>query len=278
MIKSLLAAVDGSVYTEAVLRYSILLARAFQAKLRVITVLDVRIFEWSTYIGVEGFAPILPSSTYLSESRRILEQKASKVLHKCKKILTKEALSATLEKFEGAPVEVICDQALRTDLVVLGARGEFAKWRSKLIGATAEAVSRQCHKPLLISPQDYQPITRVLIPYDGSKNSSRALQLAGFVASHLGIPATVLTVDNNLDQAQAVALRGREYLSAFDLTADVKTLRGDPDEEIARFAHEKKYDLVIMGAYGHSRIREAILGSTTEQVMRKIRTPLILVK
>jgi len=67
MIKSILLAVDGSAFTEPVLQYGITLAQKFQALLRVLTVIDIRIFEWAVAIGVEGFAPIIPSSGYQEE-------------------------------------------------------------------------------------------------------------------------------------------------------------------------------------------------------------------
>ena len=60
MVKSILLAVDGSAYTEFVLKYGVALAKAFDAHLRVLTVVDVRFFEWAVAIGVEGFAPVLP--------------------------------------------------------------------------------------------------------------------------------------------------------------------------------------------------------------------------
>lgn len=278
MIKSLLVGVDGSEYTDSVLKYSIEMARAFEAKLRVMTIIDVRIFEWSVYMGVDGFAPVFPSSVYLDESRKLLNQKADSVLGKCKEILDQAGVSYTIEKVEGAPVDTICDKANVTDMVVLGAHGEFARWGTKMMGATTEAISKQCEKPLFIVPKQVKKIKKILAPYDGSRNSNRALPMAGFFGTKFGAPITVFTVDDNLEAAQTVAKEGKEYLSAYDVPVEIETRKGNPDEEIVRYCDEGNFDLIVMGAYGHSRIKEAILGSTTEQVMRTARVPVILVK
>jgi len=278
MIKSILVGVDGSEYTDSVLKYSINMARAFGAKLRVITIIDVRIFEWSVYMGVDGFAPVFPSSVYLDESRKLLNQKADSVLKKCQEILDQAGVSYTTEKVEGAPVDVICEKANVTDMIVLGAHGEFARWGTKMMGATTEAISRQCDKPLFVAPKQVKEIKKILAPYDGSRNSNKALPLAGFFGIKFGAHVTVFAVDNNLEAAQSIAKEGKEYLSAYDIFVEIETRKGNPDEEIVRFSDEGNFDLIIMGAYGHSRIKEAILGSTTEQVMRNTQIPVILVK
>ena len=278
MIKSILVGVDGSEYTDSVLKYSINMARAFDAKLRVITIIDVRIFEWSVYMGVDGFAPVFPSSVYLDESRKLLNQKADSVLKKCREILDQSGVSYTTEKIEGAPVDIICEKANVTDMVILGAHGEFARWGAKMMGATTEAISRQCEKPLFIAPKQVNDIKKILTPYDGSRNSNKALPMAGFFGTKFKAPITIFTVDNNPEMAKSIAKEGKEYLSAYDISIEIKTQKGDPDEEIVRFCDKNHFDLIIMGAYGHSRIKETILGSTTEQVMRNAHVPVLLVR
>ena len=279
MIKSILIAVDGAKYTDPVMKYAIYMAKAFGAKLNIVTVIDVRIFEWSVYLSVDGFAPVMPSSAYLEESKQLLQEKSEKVLQKCIELVKDENINYTATKLEGSPVEILSSQANIVDLILLGARGEFAKWgRSRLMGATVEAISRECNRPIFISPQKFTPIKKILIPYDGSVNSNRALPFAGYFASNLNAEANVFTVSNNEDSAKLVLEEADKYLESFDIQTKTKARRGHPDDEILNFAGEKSMDLIIMGAYGHSRIKKAILGSTTEQVMRNATVPILLVK
>lgn len=279
MIKSILIAVDGAEYTNPVMKYAVYLAKAFQAKLNIITVVDVRIFEWSVYLGVDGFAPVMPSTSYLDESKLLLQEKAEKVLQKCVDIVRAENISYTASKHEGSPVEMISNQANIVDMIILGARGEFAKWgRSRLMGATVEAISRECNKPLFISPKVFRPFRNILIPYDGSINSNRALPYAGYFASSFKSIAYVFTVDNSLESANIILTEGKNYLQSYEIEIKTKARSGHADEEILNYANEKEMDLIVMGAYGHSRIKEAILGSTTERVMRNATLPLLLVK
>jgi nucleotide-binding universal stress UspA family protein len=278
MIKSILLAVDGSVYSESVLKYGIGLSKAFEAKLRVITVVDIRYFDWTVSIGMDGLAPIMPSPAYQQESKRIIDEKAEEVLKKCNEVLTEENANFEMEKVEGLPIETICEKSHLADLVVMGPRGEFAKWGGIMMGTTLEAVTRQCNKPIFITTLDYNQLKKILIAYDGSNNSSKALQMAGYFGLNLKLPITLLTVGSDLSIGEQILKEGLDYLSNYNVQVETKFISGDPVNQICSFSELGDYSLLIMGAYGHSRIREAILGSNTVQVMRKIKIPLLLAK
>jgi nucleotide-binding universal stress UspA family protein len=279
MIKSILLAIDGSNYTEAILKYGIDLAQKIDAHLRVLTVIDIRIFEWAVAIGVEGFAPIIPSTTYQEESQKILEDKAEKVLERAGKVLAREGVSHDLEKASGSPVEIICDRSRLADLVIMGSRGEFGSWRDKMLGATLEATTRLCIKPVMVTEKEYSPVTNILVAYDGSNNSNKALPWAGFLARQFDTPLTILTVGSDEESARSTLKEASEYLASYKLQK-LNTLaqEGDTEIKIVETCKEIKADLIIMGSYGHSRIREAILGSSTVQVMRKAPVPVLMVK
>ncbi len=279
MVKSILLAIDGSAYTEFVLRYGVNLAKTFDAHLRVLTVVDVRFFEWAVAIGVEGFAPVLPSTAFQEESQKILEEKADRVLERASELLKKEGVPFTVEKESGSPVEVICEKVKVADLLVMGARGEFEKWSDKMLGATFESVSRLSIKPIFVVHKAFEPLDSLLLAYDGSENSNRALPWAGFWAEKLQAPLTVLTVEDDPESARKIVDEAVAYLNAYQIPQLTPlTKGGDAAETIVATARELGVKAIIMGSYGHSRIREAILGSTTVQVMRKSPVPVLMVK
>jgi nucleotide-binding universal stress UspA family protein len=279
MIKSILLAVDGSAFTEPVLQYGVNFAKDFKAFLRVLTVIDIRIFEWAVAIGVEGFAPIIPSSGYQEESQKLLEQKAEEVLKKTETILSKSGVDYVLEKESGNPVDVICDKARLTDMLMIGARGEFAKWSDKMLGATLEMITRLCIKPVFITPKTFKVMKKILVAYDGSENASKALSLAAHFASNLKLPLVIMNVNDSEEEGRSILSEAREYLNAYQIPKlEDKIVQGVADERIVQISSELNADLIVMGSYGHSRIREAILGSTTVQTMRKATVPVLMAR
>jgi nucleotide-binding universal stress UspA family protein len=56
------------------------------------------------------------------------------------------------------------------------------------------------------------------------------------------------------------------------------TLSGKEPDEIIKFIREGAVELMVMGAYGHNRLRELFLGSTTSHVIRKSPVPVLLTR
>lgn len=278
MIKSICLPVDGSVYTDAQLKHAMSLAKPFGATIKVISIVDVRILEWAVVMGTDGFVPVIPSNVYKEESKKMLEDKAAAVLEKCAEILTNRKIDFTTEQALGSPADIILEQAPFVDLLVIGARGEFAKWKTNLVGATVDAVVRQWNKPILVTPQKHQRLRKLLFPYDGSEKSNRALQLAAFVASRLKLPIVVQTVHTKEGTRRRLLHEASTYLEPHKINYETVGMSGNPEKEIIQMTNDMKCNLIIMGAFGHSRIREAILGSTTEQVIRNTRVPILLSK
>jgi nucleotide-binding universal stress UspA family protein len=278
MIKSILLSVDGSLYTESAIRNAIHLAHAFGAKIRVLSVVDVRTFEWAMSVGADAFVPIIPSAVYLEETKKLQKQKAEAVLQKSEALLREAGVKFVLNREAGSPTEVISERIRRADLLVMGARGEFAAWKSKEIGATLDYVTRQVRKPILIVSKDFKPITNILAAYDGSDTANKALSLAGYFANKLHLPVTVLAISSRKNGAALMLDEAEEYLGNYDVVCRKIRIAGTPESKICEYAHEHRFDLIVMGAYGHSRIREAILGSTTQTVMRMAQVPVLLAK
>lgn len=278
MIKSILLSIDGSIYTEPAIRNAIHLAHAFGAKIRVLSVVDVRTFEWAMSVGADAFVPVIPSAMYLDETKKLQQQKAAAILQKSEALLREANLQYTLSQESGSPTEVISEHIRTADLLMMGARGEFAVWKSKDIGETLDYVSRNVNKPIFIVSKDFKPITKILAAYDGSDTANRALSFAGYLANKLAVAVTVLAVSSRKEEAKRILKEAEQYLSNYDITCEKVHLPGTPESKICGYAHENQFDLIVMGAYGHSRIREAILGSTTQTVIRMAKIPVLLAK
>ncbi len=278
MFKSIMLAVDGSAYTDAVLAYGIDLAKKYTSHLWVLTVADIRIFEWASAVGSDGFISIVPSGSYQDTSKQLLEEKSQKILDKCSDRLVASGVSFSGEKIAGAPVDIIAERAQIADLIILGQRGEFARWEKKALGATVEAVSRLIHKPLLIVKTAYKPIRKILVGYDGSNHANRALQHVAQLAENTPAEVMVICVNDDTELAQHFCKEAMTYLDHYKINAQCSVTGGHPDEQLTKAAVAGAYDLMAIGAYGRSRVREALLGSTTDHILRASPCAVLLAK
>jgi nucleotide-binding universal stress UspA family protein len=60
------------------------------------------------------------------------------------------------------------------------------------------------------------------------------------------------------------------------IACEVDICRGNAHEDLVRYVEDHGHDLLFMGAFGHRRIVEWILGSTTQYLLRRSPVPLIL--
>ncbi|HOX85510.1 MAG TPA: universal stress protein [bacterium] len=278
MFKNILLAVDGSNYSDTVIAHGIELAKAFKSHISVLTVSDIRIFEWASAIGADGFVPVIPTGIYKEESSRLLDEKSDKILAKTAHLLEKENLAFETSKVVGAPVDAILEHSLTADLVIMGKRGEYERWDNKALGATVESVGRSIRKPLIVSKRTFQPIRRVLIAYDGSDHANRALQYAGHIAEALCAQIHILVVTDDRELGEHFAKEAENYLINYQVTLQTTIQEGSPDKVICEIAANEKVDLIAIGAYGRSRIKETILGSTTEHILRLSTCPVLLAR
>ncbi len=279
MIRSILLPVDGSIYSESVLQYGIFLGKKLDALLRVITVIDLRLFEWNMSTGADNFIPVVTPAEFQEETHKMLETKADAILHKSKAILQESGLAFELNKITGIPVDEICVASKSCDLVIMGIRGEYEHWTSRLLGAVTEAVTRQIAKPVLLVDRTFTEIKRVLCGYDRSDSSNKALQLSAFLAGALKTEVQVAAVFNQNEEREEVLEEAEQYLKPYKIEFTLRHETGTAAEALIEAQNSAPFpSLLCMGSYGHSRLREAILGSTTVQVMRKANKPILLAK
>lgn len=279
MIKSVLLPIDGSPYTETILNYGEYFHKKFGAFIRLLSVVDIRLFDWSIATSADSFVPILPSAEFQEESQKIQDEKAQKVIEKASKILDAKKVTYEVTKVSGIPVEEICQYAKTTDMVIMGVRGEYERWSGKLLGATAEAVTRQISKPIMLVDKTFKEIQQIQCGYDGSVTANHALQMAAFVAKTLKLPLKVIAVFDSEDEAQTVLKEAEQYLIPYQIKFELHHEKGDADDVlVAQQNNAQVPSLMVIGGYGKSRLAEAILGSTTVHVMRKAAKPILLVK
>ncbi|MCZ7661495.1 MAG: universal stress protein [Thermoleophilia bacterium] len=274
MIKSILVALDGSAHAAAARDHAVELARLYQAKVIGLHVLDVRLLEMPPYLeySYEGI-PLTPLPSEMLEGFR---QKADKVLVGFREAMNATGVPTDARLEEGVPAETIAELGDAADLVVMGKRGEHARWGRDLLGATTEGVVRRIKTPVLLTERDAVPLAEVVLLYDGSHPANRALKLAADLVSHAGLGLRVMTAADDLDHAGKVQRDARDYLDAFDFAVEYRLRTGDAVLAVLQELEDDPAGLVVMGSQGRSLLRRLVLGSTAEELMRSIDVPVLL--
>ncbi len=178
----------------------------------------------------------------------------------------------------GLPYEEILRESERYDLVLLGHEGHFRLGTEDLPDETLWNVLKRGPRPVVIAPPKPSAGSSVVVAYNGSLQADRALQ--SFQPSGLDLreEVCILTTGDDREEAARQAARAVEFLSLHRIKAVTRAL-GPVDsvsQAILDEVRQRNARLLVMGAYGHSTVREFLLGSTTKAVLKESPVPVFL--
>ncbi|WP_457630779.1 universal stress protein [Oceanithermus sp.] len=274
MIKRVLLATDGSKPALAAEKLAAWLAYKTEAQLEVLYVRDIRLIRMPELMDWGAIS--VPVPVYHEEIEKVLTARAEAVLERVRRETGSAGVEVVPEIRTGVPYQVIAEEARTADLVVLGRAGEASGHEATGLGSTIERVVRTSPTPVVVSALEPRQPQRLLLAYDGSDPAARALHISAELAAALGLPVTVLTVNDDALKAESLAAEAASYLEDHGLTVEIQTAGGEPDERILEA--ETPDDLLAMGAFGRGLIRNLLLGSTAELVLRRAVGPVLVVR
>ena len=280
MYKNILLCTDGSAAAEVAGDYAIWLAKKLGARLCVLYITDIRILEGPLMADVSGALGAQPYPALLPHLQEIQREKAATIFAALEKRCQVKSVACETIHETGNLVHTLLEHERTADIVVFGQRGEHADWVGDMLGSSVERMVRASHKPCMVTPGEFRPVKLLLIAYDGSVESNKALHAGVDLATALGTELTIVTVCQRETEESASKLLNEAVQLASDhgVKARAQLAHGNAEAEILKLAETSDADLIVMGAYGHTRIRELILGSTTSHVMRKANVPVLLVR
>ncbi|MBC01608.1 MAG: universal stress protein UspA [Rhodobacteraceae bacterium] len=282
-MSKLIALVDGSLYSHSVCDHAAWIAKRNGAAVEVLHVLGRRQAEGGA-ANLSGNIALGARTTLLNElsdldaqMAKLSQKRGRAILDDAQRVLEEDGVSAVTTRLRtGDIVETLADVEADADLVVIGKRGEAADFAKLHLGSNLERIVRSSKKPVLVAARAFKPIKRFLVAYDGGTSSMKAIDHIARSKVFAGLECRLLTVgvDNaetrrKLDNATATLEAG-----GYEVRAGI--VQGQADAAIAATVESEGIDLLVMGAYGHSRIRSLIIGSTTTEMIRSCKVPVLL--
>jgi nucleotide-binding universal stress UspA family protein len=218
------------------------------------------------------------SAVYIADQTDIAHEKAEGVHDEIAEPCTRANVSWSWEVLEGDHNDLLAERSHYADVILV----------SQLHGASSEAgiglhrpddLLFMASCPVLVLPQAWTSETlgtRVLIAWKDTREAARAVR-GGIGFMEKAEALFVLTCDpphHRFEGGEEL----RDYLKRHGLAPEPVSdvLSNDVGEVILTYAEDLKADLLIMGAYGHSRWREFVLGGTTQHVLERMTIPVLM--
>lgn len=279
--KRIIALVDASAYAASVCDYAGWAANRASAHVHALHVLGRREAGTKDYSGSIG----LGARTELLEQLADLDaQKAKLAVERGRAILAdaKQRIEA-----DGAPdvttglrhgdlIETLVEAEADFDLIMIGKRGEAADFSSGHLGSNFERLVRSVHKPVFVANRTFTPPQRFVIAFDGGRSAMKAVDHVARSPMLAGLDGRLLHVGEDTSDILRKLGDAKDLLKAGGFDAEAIALPGEPEAVLAKYVEAEAADLLVMGAYGHSRIRSMIIGSTTTAMIRSCKCPVLL--
>ncbi len=282
--QKIVALVDGSVYSASVCDHAAWIASRNQAPVELIHVLGRR--DASDTHDHSGAIRLGARTALLEELAALDAQRAKLISHRGRAIL--EDATALLERVgvtevttrlrHGDIVEAVADIEADARVILIGKRGEAADFAKGHLGSNLERIVRASHKPVFIASRAFRPISKVLVAYDGGAYAMKAVDHIARSPLFQGLSVQIVTVGNATAEVTKGLSDAKALLNTAGIEADTSVLPGQPETALAKLVEEAQFDMLVMGAYGHSRIRSLIIGSTTTAMIRSCKVPVVLMR
>ena len=284
-MKKILLCTDGSAYSQVSYEYAAWLAKRTETNLEVLYVTDIRgkqaaqTTDFSGSIGINSYQQLLEQLVEVEAAKaKINQERAKIILQQAKQFFSdRQIQSIKLTHETGFLVDLFHELEQDSDLIILGKRGENADFATEHLGANMERIVRSSHKPCLVTPREFKPVRRIMLAYDGGKSCQKAIEYLSRSLDFRDLELHLITVDTgNSEKAHNHLNSANKAIAQAGYTPVAKILTGDVEAEMEQYVEANKINLLFMGAYGHSRIRHLIIGSTTAQMLRNSHIPILL--
>ncbi len=284
MTDKIIALVDGSIYSESVCHHAAWIAQRTEASVELFHMLGRREApektDLSGAIRLGARTKLMQELAELDEARgKLISHRGRAILEDARAIVDQDGVTEITTRLrQGDIVEAIGEIEGEARVIVVGKRGEAADFAKGHLGSNLERIVRAAHRPVFVAARAFKPIDSVLVAYDGGSSAMKAVDHIARSPLFAQLAITVVTVGRETPEIRKGLADAKALLKAAGIDAQTRIAPGQPETELAKMVDEEGFGMVVMGAYGHSRIRSLVIGSTTTEMVRSCKVPVVLMR
>lgn len=279
-----IACIDGSALAPAVCDYAAWASLSLGASLTFLHVLDQQQYpvaaDLSGNIGLGSREHLLEELASLDEQRSKLALEQGRIMLAAAKerAIADGIGTPELKQRHGDLLDNLQDLESETRLLVIGRQGESSGGLGQHVGSQLESVIRIMHRPILVTPANFEKPESAMLAFDGSATTRKGVEMLASSPLLKELSIYLVMVGSVTDESSAQLAWAQTVLrnAGFSVHADCRS--GEIEPTLHAYQKEHGIDLLIMGAYGHSRIRQFLIGSTTTSMLRTTTSPLLLLR
>ena len=236
--------------------------------------------NYSGAIGLGARSALLQEMTKLDEQRGKLALKLGKELLER---VASQAQTSVVQQVEstqrhGELADAIVDMEDKTRLIVIGRSGKGHEDDYSALGSNIETLLRKATHPVVIIPDTFSEPTSFMVAYDGRQTADNALQRVIDGGLLHGLHCHLVSVKNNEPDLKEKFLAAQKKLEEKGFTVTPSFVEGNIFDALMEYKQKHDIGLIVMGAFGHSKLRQFFLGSNTMKMLERSKVPMVVLR
>lgn len=277
-MKNIIACIDGANSTTSTCEASTWVANKVEAPLVLFHALDHStqpvVSEFSGQIGLGSQEELLEELAELDEARsKIMLKHGNTLLEEAqKRALNQGVKDVSKLQRHGSLLEGLLDLEEELRVLVISSSGD-----SHSVGSQLETVIRSIKSHILVVCEGFKLPDSYLIAFDGSPISEKLIDKAIQTPLLKGLDCHLVMIDDGGNKDIAFE-KARVQLEESGIKVTAASLTGAVDKALIDYQQQHEIGMMVMGAYGHSQLRQFFVGSNTTKVLSNSAVPLLLIR
>ena len=274
-----LCCIDGSSFANDICDYGVEIANNLNLDLMFLNIIEQdnssKNTTFSGNINVSEKDKVLENLAKEDQEKNIKTIKKSKLILEQLQKRAKEKLKnqVVINQKRGNVVQNILAKENAAQIILIG----FKSDKNKNIGKNVKDIIRFSKLPVFLVNSKYQKIKKIILAFDAKEHTKisliKSLETNLFTESEYQVLHVLDSKKEQQNQDWA-----NDFLKKTNSKITKKILYGKPQEEILDYYLNQSFDLLCMGAFGHSRVKELVFGSLTDFMLKNLLKPILLIK
>ena len=276
-MKKFIAAFDGLKYSESTMEYAIRLASEARAHLVGVFLEDFTrhsysVAQLSQYEG-ETF------DKHLQDLRNEDSEERQKSIDIFKQACMDQGINHSVHRDRNIALQELLHESIYADLMIISSRETMTRYPEPSPTRFIREVLSEAQCPVLVVPDHYRPVDKVVLLYDGAPSSVFALRTFSYLFDFMSESETeILTVREKKESMHMPDGKLiKEFAKRHYPSAEYVVLKGHPEEEIIRhLKSEQKAPVVVLGAYKRGKLSRMFRPSMADHLLQDLPLPLFI--
>lgn len=273
----ILCCVDGENYSQSTCDYAVLISNNMNLPLKFLHIIEhssksenlnlsgnISLGEKDDMLEEFTNEEALKNKNTIKEGRILLDSLKQRASKTCKNEIF-------ILQIHGDVIETILESQEQTAVLVIGITSK----QNHKIGNNVKDIIRAIHKPVLLVNSKFIEPKKLLIAYNGSNESKNLLNTTSVKPIFKDIKRDIVNINEDKSSSAKLLNEAKEIFEKQNIEVSTSVLSGEPRDEILKYFEKNSCDILAMGAFGHSRLKEFIFGSFTSEIIAQSKKPIL---